>query len=127
MDFLLTKPNKDITSTTLDDFYLNSNYPLLKVHSSGTFSFNSAFGMKTISHDLGYIPFAIVFSQIIPLGGGAASEGYYQHDLFVLGATAQYWAYTQIFANRLDIFVGATDDVGNQVSGFYYIFKEQII
>ncbi|MFA5573385.1 MAG: hypothetical protein WDA42_09800, partial [Candidatus Bathyarchaeia archaeon] len=62
----ISKPTKNVlTATSLDDFYLDSNYPLLKVHSFGTFSFSVALGGTTIIHNLGYKPYAIIFSQVV--------------------------------------------------------------
>ena len=66
--FLVAKSGKSIYSNVLDDFYLHSDYPLLKVHSSGTFiTLND--GTKTITHNLGYRPFVLVFSQFVDTDG----------------------------------------------------------
>lgn len=128
---VVTKAGKDaISSTTPDDFYLDSNYPLLKVHAYGTFSTNIV-GLATIEHNLGYKPFALVFSQYVDtdgMGTPILSDEYYQHDWFQAGATVNFYGYTQIFDDRLEITIGNTDDGGRPgvIDGFYYIFKDSV-
>jgi hypothetical protein len=127
---LVSKPGKDaLVSTTPDDFYLHSDYPLLKVHASGTFvTLND--GTKTITHSLGYRPFAIVFSQFVDtdgVGGAVKSTEYYQHDWIIDGASVTFEGITKIYANTVEISVGNTDvPVPGQVNGIYYIFKDEI-
>jgi len=79
---IITKQGKSVDSQVLDDFYLHSGYPLLKVHSSGTFTTLND-GTKTITHNLGYRPFVLVFSQFVDtdgVGNAVLSNEYYQHD-----------------------------------------------
>jgi hypothetical protein len=130
MPIKITKPGKDISSTTPDDFYLDSNYPLLKVSSFGTFTTN-ILGKVTITHSLGYKPFVLVMSQFVDtdgLGSPVKSTEYYQHDWFVLGASVTFYGYTKIYDNTIDIHISNTDvdPTPGTVNGFYYIFKEEV-
>ena len=128
---LVTKSGKDaLTSTTPDDFYLHSDYPLLKVHSSGVFSTN-ILGEITITHSLGYRPFVLVFSQFVDtdgIGNPQLSTEYYQHDWTILGATVFFTGITKIYANTIKITVTNTDvdPIPGVVNGIYYIFKDEI-
>lgn len=126
---LITKPGKSVRSTILDDFYLHSDYPLLKVHDSGTFTTN-ALGLKTITHSLGYRPFVLVFSQFVDtngVGGAVKSTEFYQHDWNIDGATVNFFGYTKIYANTIDIVIGNTDvPTPGGVNGIYYIFKDEL-
>lgn len=125
----VTKPGKDaLTSTTPDDYYLHSDYPLLKVHSTGNFSFSVAAGSTTVTHSLGYKPFVFVFSQTVNHNGTntVVSADYYQHDWIQEGATKTWWGYTRIGTSTITIHVGQTDAIsGGTVNGFYYIFKDE--
>lgn len=128
---LITKETKDaLTSKVLDDFYLHSDYPLLKVHASGTFTTLND-GTKTITHNLGYRPFVIVFSQFVGTDGFGTAElstEYYQHDWNIEGATVTYFGYTKIYENEIQIETGNTDVVtwSGGTDGIYYIFKDEI-
>lgn len=127
---LVSKSGKNaLTSTTPDDFYLHSDYPLLKVHASGTFVTNNL-GEKTITHNLGYRPFAMVFSQFVNTNGAGVavkSTEYYQHDWRIDGATVTFEGYTKIYANDIRITIGNTDvAVPGAVNGIYYIFKDEV-
>jgi len=127
---LITKPGKSVFSTLLDDFYLHSDYPLLKVHSSGTFNTLNN-GTKTITHNLGYRPFVLVFTQFVNTNGSGVavlSTEYYQHDWNIDGATVTFFGYTKIYANKIDIVTGNTDVTtwAGGTNGIYYIFKDEI-
>ena len=125
----VTKAGKAIDSAVLDDFYLHTGYPLLKVHSYGTFS-NPIRGVKYIYHDLGYKPFALVFSQYVGVdgeGNPVLTDEYYQHDWEQHGASHTFWGSTHITASYLAIQVGNTDNPWENVSGIYYIFKDEVI
>ena len=127
----ISKPTKNVlTATSLDDFYLDSNYPLLKVHSFGTFSFSVALGGTTITHNLGYKPYAIIFSQVVDYDYGLEEtvivSEYAQHDWAVLGASARWWGYSKIYDNSIRVEVGQQDAFSfDTVNGFYYIFKDE--
>lgn len=128
----VSKPGVDVQSATSpNDFYLHSMFPLLKVHSFGTFSFAVSTGMTTINHNLGYKPFVLVFSKLVSYDyvGDAliVTSEYYQHDWAIVGASKEWWGRTEIFDNKIDIHVGQTDAFHpvTQVQGFYYIFKDE--
>lgn len=127
----VSKPGKDaLAETSPNEFYMDSRYPLLKVHSFGTFSFNAALESTEITHNLGYKPFALVFSKLVDYDYvGEASvftDEYYQHDWFVEGATKEWWGYTEIYDNKIKVIVGQTDVIsGGPITGFYYIFKDE--
>lgn len=125
----ISKPTKNVlTATSLDDFYLHSDYPLLKVHAFGTFSFAVALEETTIVHDLGYKPFVLVFSKAVINDAGSVSTELYQHDWFVGGATVFWWGQTKIYDGKIVIRVGESNAFsGGTVTGFYYIFKEQAL
>jgi len=127
---LIAKSGKSIRSSILDDFYLHSDYPLLKVHDSGTFTTLNN-GTKTINHNLGYRPFVLVFSQFVDTDGfGVAvlTTEYYQHDWLQQGATINYYGYTKIYANKIDIVTGNSDVTtwAGGTKGIYYIFKDEL-
>ncbi len=127
---LITKPEKNaLTATSLNDFYMHSDYPLLKVHASGTFA-TLINGEKTIMHNLGYKPFAIVFSQFVDtngIGSPIVSAQYFQHDWLIEGASHEFFGRTKIYNDRLEIEVGNTDTVNpGIINGIYYIFKDEI-
>jgi hypothetical protein len=124
----VSKPEKDVlTSTSPDDFYLDSNYPLLKIHSFGTFSFAINSERTTIVHNLGYRPYVLVFSKYVNSSSSVSNE-LYQHDWFVGGASASWWGYTKIYSNKIVIEVGQTlaSSPVTQITGFYYIFKDEV-
>lgn len=130
--FLVTKPGKNVlTATSPDDFYLSSDYPLLKVHSSGTFSFSTAVGSTTINHNLGYKPFVLVFSQFsdfnFDVGSEFRTDEYYQHDWTINGASWEWWGTTKIYDNSIVIEVGNTGSGSAlTISGIYFIFKDEV-
>jgi len=127
----ITKEGKDvIDSNYLDDYFLDSNYPLLKVHDSGSFT-TSIIGLEDIPHTLGYIPYAIVFSQYIEdagFGGVNITSEYYQHDWFLTGAAYYSYGYTKIYDDELKIVIeNINTPRPGTIDGFYYIFKEAVI
>lgn len=126
---LISKPTKDaLAATSPDDFYLMSDYPLLKVSSYGTFSFNVAQKYTTVNHNMGYCPFVIVFSQQVEDDYGNVSSEYYQHDWYIGGAMVNWWGYTKIYSDKLYISVGQSNAaIGGTVNGFYYIFREEVL
>jgi len=128
--FRVSKPGIDVTSGTIpNNFYLTTEYPLFKVHAFGTFSITSG---TTITHNLGYYPFVLTFSQFVDNNAGFASitPEYYQHDWYIKGAT-QFWeGWTKIYDDKIEINVGQSNAplMGTQrVAGFYYIFKDPIV
>lgn len=124
---LISKPTKNaLTATSPDDFYLHSDYPLVKVHASGTFTIDSDGGsvLQTITHNLGYFAWAIVFSQLVELDGTVSDE-YYQHDWSIL-TTGLIYGKTDLKTNTIEIRVGAPVNGDRDVYGFYYIFKEEV-
>lgn len=127
----VTKEGKDvIKSNFLDDFFLDSNYPLLKIHDYASFE-TGITGNVTINHALGYIPYVMVFSQYLSddgLGGVTPSDEYYQHDWFLWGAAYYSTGYTKIYNDKIDINIGNINTPRpGVITGFYYIFKEEII
>lgn len=127
----ITKEGKDvIKSNYLDDYFFDSNYPLLKVYDYNTFT-TLIDGTKEISHDLGYVPYAMVFSQYLEDNGGGGvniTDEYYQHDWFLNGATYYTYGYTKIYADKLDIHVeNINTPTPGTIDGFYYIFIEEVI
>lgn len=125
----VSKPGIDVrTATSPNDFYLHEAYPLLKVHASGTFSFNTATGEVEIEHNLGYKPFVLVFSQFSDYSGGETkTDEYYQHDWEVKGISWHWWGRTKIYDNKIVIQVGNTGSGSSMtIAGFYYIFKDEV-
>jgi len=129
--FKVSKPGYDAKTTGLQNLYINSNYPLLKVHSFGTFS-TSIIGTKTITHSLGYKPFVLVFSQYVDDDGSGfgvtTTSEYYQHDWYQAGASVTFYGYTKITTSDIQITIGNTLDGGRPgvINGFYYIFKDEV-
>lgn len=126
----ITKEGKEvIDSNYLDDFFLDSDYPLLKVHDYGSFTTN-IIGTKEIAHSLGYIPYAMVFSQYIEddgFGDISLTSEYYQHDWFLNGAAYYSYGYTKIYDDKLDITIeNINTPRPGTINGFYYIFVEEI-
>ena len=128
--FKIAKSGKSVFSSSPNDFYLDSKYPLLKVHASGTFTTLND-GTRTINHNLGYRPFVLVFSQFVNtdgMGSAVLSDEYYQHDWIIEGATVNFEGYTKIYENKIDIVTGNTDVTtwAGGTDGIYYIFKDEI-
>jgi len=125
----ISKPGKDISSTSMDDFYLHSSYPLLKIHSYGTFTTLND-GTLTVTHNLGYKPFVLVFSQYVNWVDPdiVLTNEFYQHDWEQVGATITFYGYTKIYSDRIDIVVGNTNftTIAGGIDGFYYIFKDEV-
>jgi len=124
----ITKSGKDISSSTLDDFYMDSAYPLLKVHSYGTFE-TGVTGLKTITHSLGYIPYVLVFVQFVGWVDAASyiTDEFYQCDWLQEGATVTYFGTVKVYDDDIDIAVGNTNEArSGAVDGFYYIFKDEV-
>lgn len=132
VQLLISKPTKNaLTETSPNSFYLHSDYPLLKVHASGTFSRNVALMPLDITHSLGYKPYVLAFSKYVDYDFGTfspiISTREYQHDWLQEGASNSWWGYTKIYANKLQVNVGQTNVFsGVTVTGFYYIFKDEI-
>lgn len=129
MGIKITKSGRDVSSTTLDDFYMDSRYPLLKVHSYGTFT-TGITGETTIEHNLGYIPFAFIFTQYVNWDGASSSitNEYYQHDWEQAGAEVTFFGRSKIYSDRIEIAVGNTNEVlPGAIDGFYYIFKDEVV
>ena len=129
MEIKVTKAGKDISSSTPDDFYMDSQYPLLKIHASGSFS-TGITGLKTITHNLGYIPYVLVFSQYVGWVDDAAylTTEYYQHDWEQAGATITFFGRTKIYDDRIEIEIGNTNEATpGAIDGFYYIFKDDVL
>lgn len=128
--FKVSKPNQNVLSGTVpNNFYLDTNYPLLKVHSFSTFSMLQS---ATISHNLGYYPFVLTFSNFVDsnLGVPVISSNYYQHDWYLIGASLENVGRTKIYTDKIIIDVYNSDAPlsGTQrVKGFYYIFKDPIV
>lgn len=122
----ISKPGASVHSSLLDDFYFDSNYPLLKVLSYGTFTTN-IIGGATINHNLGYKPFALVFSQVV-YPDDSVSSGYAQHDWINLSASAfgTYYGKTNITTTQLQISVGNSEVRPARSNGFYYILAEEV-
>jgi len=125
----VTKSGKEVTtSTSLDDFYIHSSYPLLKVHSSGSFS-TGITGLQTIDHDLGYIPFILVFAQYVGADGydPYITDELYQCDWLQEGATVTFFGVAQAYDDRVEIEIGNTNAARTGVvDGIYYIFKDEV-
>ncbi len=128
--FRVSKPGIDVTSGTVpNNYYLDLIYPLLKVHSFGTFNTNVASFPVTVNHNLGYYPFVLTFSQFLDSNGGTpvVTNEYYQHDWFLRGASKEWIGQTKVFENKIEINVSQTDIAsGTSIKGFYYIFKDPI-
>jgi len=127
----ITKEGRDvINSNYLDDFFFDSDYPLLKVHDYGSFT-TGITGLKEIAHTLGYIPYAMVFSQYLENDGGGGvtiTDEYYQHDWFLRGASYYSYGYTKIYDDKLDIVIeNINTPTPGTINGFYYIFVEEVI
>ena len=123
---LVSKPTKDVlTNLSLNDYYFHSDYPHLKVHAFGSFSIPSSNVQITIYHNLGYIPHAIVFSQFVNNDGSVTNEYYQQSWDILLGG--EIFGYNYIYNDRIVIYVGSPATAARSVSGFYFIFKEQIL
>lgn len=122
----VSKPGIDVkTSESPNDFYLNSMFPLLKVHAFGTFSFSVGAESTTIYHNLGYKPFVFVFSKLVDRLNSVTTE-YYQHDWFIEGASEEWVGRTKIYDDRIIIEVRQTTSTSGTVNGFYYIFKDEV-
>jgi hypothetical protein len=126
---LVSKPTKNVLdgSLSLNDFYFHSDYPHLKVHASGTFSINSPAGSvgTTITHDLGYYAFAIVFSEFVADDGTVTTNKFYQHSWDIL-LGGEIFGFTTLHTDRIEIRVGAPTNGSETVEGFYFIFKEDV-
>jgi hypothetical protein len=132
MPIKFSKEGKDISSSTPDDFLINSLYPLLKVAAYGTFQ-TSTDGVATITHNLGYKPFAIVTSQMVTVNDSwqtILDTNYYQHDWTLnLASTGivDLYGITQVTTTQLLISVGQKNvHPLPQCYGFYYIFSSEI-
>lgn len=125
--FLVSKEDKNIKSNSPNDFYINSNYPLLKVSTSGSFTTN-ILGKATITHNLGYKPYAMVFAQFVDDNAGSPdiSDEYYQLDWEIEGATVSFFGRAKIYDNEIQVEVGNTNAaIPGAVDGFYYIFEQE--
>jgi hypothetical protein len=127
---LVTKAGKDISSSTPDDFYLRTSDPVLKISSFGTFRFNVAIGSTTITHNLGYIPYVIVFSQAVTddgSGNAIITSQYYQLPYNIQGASVNWIGNADIGTDNIKVSVTDTNVVkGGVVYGFYYIFLDRM-
>lgn len=130
---IVSKPGKDVLNyESLDDLFMHSEYPLLKIHSYGTFETN-ILGEVEIEHNLGYRPYVLVFSQaIIPdfnTGDWSFSDQLYQHDWYTQGASYVNYGRTKIYDNKVVIQIGDTNSAGRPgvLQGFYYIFKDELV
>lgn len=66
----ISKPNKDITSTTLDDYTLWSKYKTMNIKARGTTTVSTTIGgsgepvtgTTTVAHNFGYVPRFMAFT-----------------------------------------------------------------
>jgi hypothetical protein len=66
--FKISRPEVDVRTAELKDLLFHSEYPLLKLKQSGsvslTFTDSGSADTATVSHNLGYEPRILVYSQI---------------------------------------------------------------
>jgi hypothetical protein len=117
-----------LTATSPKDFNLHSAWPLLKVYKYGTFTKNwTSPDYYDIAHDLGYKPFVLVYMQWFDSINNVLSTDYRLLDNVVNGASYSYEMRADIYTDKIRIsYEDSWLDKFVTLSGFYYIFHDQI-
>jgi hypothetical protein len=117
----LAQPGFDVKTTGDENLVFNSNWPLLKIYKSGSYTISNLNNNQTITtHDLGYIPFIWFFSNatidswtnVGPFSSAQRSE--YQGDLA--------GGYLNITKDKLQFLTAGGGSAVGSISIFYYIF-----
>lgn len=109
-----------------DELWFNSEFPFLKLHDSDTFNLifdKVGNGDVTISHTLGYTPFAIVLMKRYV--DGSLSDGYYLLDWSYIGATTSGFQHAAVNDEELYIEYhdpAEADSILHSIPGKYFIF-----
>ena len=64
----VSKPGKDVTSVEPRDFVVNSKYTAIKIvqDSLGTITVGTAGAYGTITHNLGFVPMIMLYTELTP-------------------------------------------------------------
>lgn len=116
----------DDAGINLNDYIFHSGYPQLNVYDYGSFSNTFVGGGEdtlTISHSLGYKPFAFVYMQNYDGIAGSVTSEYYQLDWSTYGATYENYAVARISSSNIVIAFKDTNlSRFATLDGYYYIF-----
>jgi hypothetical protein len=133
---IYVKKSKIITPKTLPrNFFMNSNYKLLKIHQQGSFKLTvpkgDAGGSVTIGFpQLPYRPLVLVYMQRYNQDGSLDST-YHLLEWSYWGASKVGWQQAQIYPDKLiinyrDQIVEELLGTSFSVFGYYYIFRERV-
>jgi len=123
----VSKEGYDISSTSPDDFILNSEYGSVKIYREGSGTLTISSGTNhhtlTISHQLGFVPMCMIYTELTP-GSGRWFMGctFSPLETFYLNPDANY---TYVDGSVLSIsywhFGGGNLSSNQTISYHYYI------
>lgn len=80
----VSKPGKNVLTTGVENLYMDTTYPILKIKASGAGSLSISDGgndSDTITHNLGYIPKVLVYGEFYSVYSGAKSAYYRRYPI----------------------------------------------
>jgi hypothetical protein len=117
---VISKPGYDAkTETDPDNLIFSSDYDSLKYYSEGsvTLEVSGADAETTVTHDLGYVPFFIVYTNYVPLETDYSTVPFYFAD-------AGSYTYINAYADSTKIyFTVKTNSASGTITFNYKIFR----
>lgn len=126
----VSKPGENVLTTGIENLYMDTTYPILKIKASGTGSLSISDGgsdSDTITHNLGYVPKVLVYGEFYSVYSGAKSAYYRRYPIDELLSTyTSNFGYT-ISSTQLVINGSFWDELGysGTFNYFYYLFYDE--
>jgi hypothetical protein len=126
----VSKPGKSVSTTGVENLYMDTTYPILKIKASGTGSLSISDGgsdSDTITHNLGYIPKVLVYGEFYSVFSGAKSAYYRRYPISEMVSTyTSNFGYT-ISTTQLVISGSFYDELAysGTFNYFYYLFYDE--
>ncbi len=127
----ISKSGNDVQTASVEKMILHSDYPTFKLKQSGTgtitTSIYSGAGSATIAHNLGYIPFCMVYGHYIDESTGNVTARYKPFSFWSTPGLNQF-DYFQFYADTTNLYISVITSywVGTALSFpyIYYIFYD---
>lgn len=126
----VSKPGQNVLTTGVENLYMDTTYPVLKIKASGTGSLSISDGgsdSDTITHSLGYIPKVLVYGEFYSVFSGAKSAYYRRYPIKeFLSTYTSYFRYT-VSSTQLVISGSFYDELAysGTFNYFYYLFYDE--
>jgi hypothetical protein len=126
----VSKPGENVFTTGIENLYVDTTYPLLKIKSSGTGTLSVSDGgsdSDTITHNLGYIPNVMVFGQTYNISSSSKIANYTRYP-YKSYLSTYYSDFTYTVSSTQLVISGTFWDESSNSETFgyyYYIFYDQ--